>query len=126
MDGLQVHINALSDLLSFPWFSLPTFDSLRKPTEELLSAFYQYKQYLDGHLASVKATHKLPLMQLDADKTSLVTLSPSKEIPPVYAPLIDALQMQPDYPVVFYKIMHPPIASSVDNGCKNCKPRSIP
>jgi len=40
-------------------------------------------------------------MQLDADKTRLVTLSPSKEIPPVYAPLIDALQMQPDYSVVF-------------------------
>ena len=91
----------MSDLLSFPWFSLAAFDSLRKPTEELLSAFYQYKQYLDGHLASVKATHKLPLMQLDADKTRLVTLSPSKEITPVYAPLIDALQMQPDYSVVF-------------------------
>jgi len=85
---------------------LPAFDSLRKPTEELLSAFYQHKEYLDDHLGGVKATHKLPLMQLDADKTSLVTISPSKEIPPVYGSLIEALQMQPDYSVVFLQDTH--------------------
>jgi len=125
-DGLQVHIDALSDLLSLPWFSLPSFGSLRKPTEGLLSALYQYRQYLDGHCASVKATHQLPSIQLDIEKTSLVTISPSKDISSAYTALTAALQTQPDYSVVFLQDTYPMIASIVDSGCKICKFHSTP
>lgn len=80
---------------------MPTFEPLRKATEELLDAFYQYKKYLDGHSVSVKAIQGLPLVELNSDKTSLITLFPSKEVLSVYTLLIDTLQNQPLYTVVF-------------------------
>ena len=87
---------------------------------------YQYRQYLDGHCASVKATHQLPSIQLDIEKTSLVTTSPSKDISSAYTALTAALQTQPDYSVVFLQDTYPMIASIVDSGCKICKFHSTP
>ena len=55
-EGLKIHIDALGDLLSLLYFSLSTLKPLRKATEGLLDAFYQYKKYLDDHCVTVKAT----------------------------------------------------------------------
>ena len=79
----------------FPYFSLSTFEPLRKATERLLDAFYQYKKYLDDHCVTLKAMHGLPFVELNSDKTSLFTLSSNKEISSAHALLIHALQNQP-------------------------------
>ena len=79
---------------------MSTFEPLSKATEGLLDAFYQYKKYLDDHCVTVKAMHDLPFVELNSDKTSLFTLSPSKEISSAYALLIHILQNQPLYTVV--------------------------
>ena len=100
-DGLKGHVNALSDLLTAPYLSLRVFSVFKKAIEALLSAFYQYKEYLEKHCNSVTAAHKLPSIDLNPDKTSVITLAASKEISEIYVPLAIMLQEKPPYTVVF-------------------------
>ena len=73
----------------------------------LLSAFYQYKVYLDKHLVAVNESHHAFRIDLDIDKTSLVSLNPSLEVLECYNSLVDAIENKPLYAPVFLQDFAP-------------------
>lgn len=105
--GLKVHIDALSDALSQPWLSRAIFRSLREPTEGLVKALQQYKEYLNKHTSNVDRAHHSRTSEIQVDKTSLTTLLPSKDIPDTYSHLVDMLESKPLYTPVFVQDFTP-------------------
>ncbi len=83
------------------------FASLKEPTEGLVEALQQYKAYLNKHSCIVNRSHHSHVNEVQVDKTSLTTLSPSIEIPDTYFSLIKALENKSLYIILFVQDFTP-------------------
>ena len=102
-EGLNRHVQALSDFLSQPWFTRSRYVELRGKTEQCVESMRKYEQYLRQNAERANQVHhSAQLVRSPAENVILKTIhASSQSINTEYTDIFKRLEEIPEYQPVF-------------------------